>query len=52
MSERENILTLIVRNLIELDWIEEIDLWDKKLYENNPYFKPKRTYWKKISCYT
>ena len=41
MSERENILTLIVRNLIELDWIEEIDLWDKKLYENNPYFKPK-----------
>jgi len=41
VSERENILTLIVRNLIELDWIEEIDLWDKKLYENNPYFKPK-----------
>ena len=41
MSERENILTLIVRNLIELDWIEEIDLWDKKLYENNPYFRPK-----------
>lgn len=41
VSERENVLTLIVRNLIELDWIEEIDLWDKKLYENNPYFKPK-----------
>ena len=41
-NERENILTLIVRNLIELDRIEEIDMWDKKLYENNPNFEPKK----------
>tara|TARA_B100000524_G_scaffold342952_1_gene238528 strand:+ start:2260 stop:3357 length:1098 start_codon:yes stop_codon:yes gene_type:complete len=40
-SENEKLLVLIVRNLIELDRIEEIDPWYKKLFENNKYFKPK-----------
>ena len=39
--ERENVLVLIARNLIELDRIEELDPWYKKIFDNNKYFEPK-----------
>ena len=39
--ENENLLVLIVRNLIELDRLEELSFWYKKLFFNNTYFKPK-----------
>lgn len=39
--EREIVLVLIVRNLIELDRVEELDNWYKKIFNNNKYFEPK-----------
>lgn len=39
--EKENILVMIVRNLIELDRVEELDPWYKKIYDNNKYFEPR-----------